>query len=121
MYNEFKIYSKSLLWFLISLIIILLIINTLYYFDLISNNLVKYFKLISILIPSFLSGLIRGFNSLNKGYLYGLKLSFIIIIVLFIISIILKEFNTLDLLYYLIISLTITFGSMIGINKRINN
>lgn len=115
---EIKIYLKSLLWFIIPLLILLLILNTFYYFDLISNNIIKYLKIIIILIPSFLTGLTRGYHSLNKGYINGLKLSGIIITFLLIISLILKEFNFTDIIYYIIITLTITFGSMVGINKK---
>lgn len=117
---EIKLYLKSFLWFIISLISLLLIINILYYFDIINNNLIKYLKIIIILVSSFLSGLVRGYHSLNKGYINGLKLSGIIIILLFIFSLILKEFNFKDIIYYLIIVLTITFGSMIGISRKTN-
>ena len=37
-----------------------------------------------------------------------------------LISIIFKEFNLADIIYYIIIILTITFDSMIGINKKTN-
>lgn len=117
---EIKIYLKSLLWFIIPLLILLLIANTFYYFDLISNNLMKYLKIIIVLIPSFISGFVRGYYSLTKGYINGLKLSSIIVIILFLSSIILKSFRFATIIYYLIIILTITFGSMVGINKKKN-
>ena len=72
---ETKLYLKSFLWFIIPLLLLLLIINTLYYFDLVNNNVIKYLKILIILIPSFISGLIRGLNSINKGYINGLKLN----------------------------------------------
>lgn len=117
---DLKLYLKSLLWFVIPLFIFLLIINTLYYFDIVNNNLIKYLKIIIILISSFLGGLIRGYNSQNKGYINGLKLSFIIVIIFLIISLLLKSFNLTDIIYYIIIILTITFGSMVGINRKTN-
>lgn len=115
---ETKLYLKSFLWFIIPLLLLLLIINTLYYFDLVNNSVIKYLKILIILIPSFISGLIRGLNSINKGYINGLKLSGIIIILFFVFSLIFKEFNIKDLIYYIIICLTITFGSMVGISKK---
>ena len=117
---ELKKYLKSFIWFIIPLFLIILIINILYYFDIVDNNLVKYLKIIAILIPSFLSGLIRGYNSQNKGYINGIKLSLIIIIIFFVFSLILKSFNLFDLIYYIIIILTITFGSMVGISRKTN-
>ena len=117
---EIKIYLKSLLFFLIPLVILLLILNTLYYFDIVNNSLIKYLKILILLIPCFISGLVRGFNSMNKGYINGLKLSFLIVLIFFVISLLLSEFHFKDLIYYIIISLTITFGAMIGINKKTN-
>lgn len=115
---KIKLYLKSILWFIIPLLIFVLIINTLYYFDIINNTTIKYFKILSILISSFTCGFIRGKTSINKGYLNGLKLSSIIVLFFFILSLLFKEFNLLDLIYYIIITLTITFGSMVGINKK---
>lgn len=115
---EIKLYLKSLLWFIILLILLLLFINTLYYFDIINNNIIKYLKILIMLIPSFISGFIRGYNSINKGYINGLKLSGIITAILFIFSLICQEFNLKDIIYYVIIILTITFGSMVGISKK---
>lgn len=115
---ETKTYLKCLLTFIITLLILLSITTILYYFDIINYNLVKYFKIITILLSAFISGLIRGFNSMNKGYINGIKLSGIIIAIIFIFSLILKEFNLSDLLYYIIIILTTTFGAMVGISKK---
>lgn len=115
---EIKIYLKSLLAFFIPLIIMLLLVNLFYYYDIISNNLIKYLKIIIILISSFIAGYIRGYNSQNKGYINGLKLSLLVIILFFIMSIIFKSVNFTNIIYYLIISLTITFGSMVGINYK---
>lgn len=117
---ELKLYLKSFLWFIIPLIFLLLITNTLYYFDIINNNLIKYLKIIIILISSFLGGFVRGYNSINKGYINGIKLSLVITLIFLIISLITKSFNLSDIIYYIIIILTVTFGSMIGINRKTN-
>ena len=61
-----------------------------------------------------------GKNSPNKGYLYGLRLSLIIIILLLILGIIFNNLNLSRIIYYLIITFTITFGAMLGINKKTN-
>jgi len=69
---EIKIYLKSFLSFTITLIFLLLLTTILYYFDLINYNTTKYFKIVTIIISSFISGYIRGYNSINKGYINGL-------------------------------------------------
>lgn len=115
-----NVYFKCLLGFMIPLLFMLLLLNTMYYYDIVNNNIVKFLKIFVVVISSFISGIIRGYNSINKGYINGIKLSIIVIITLLIISLILGEFNIKDIIYYIIIALSITFGSMIGINKRKN-
>ena len=111
---------KALLIILISIIITSLLINLFYYFDIINNNLVKYLKMILSMLSFFLGGIYMGKNSPNKGYLYGLRLSLIIIILLLILGIIFNNLNLSRIIYYLIITFTITFGAMLGINKKTN-
>lgn len=115
---EIKIYFKSILGFILPLLILLLIINTLYFFDYIDNNIIKFLKIIIVIFSSFISGFIRGYNSISKGYISGLKLSGIIILFLFVFCLVLKSLKFSNIIYYLIITLTITFGSMVGINKK---
>ena len=70
------------------------------------------------LISFFIGGFYLGMNSPNKGYLYGLKLSLIVIIILIIFGIIFNSLETSKIVYYLVITFTITFASMLGINKK---
>ena len=115
---DYKKYLKALLIIFIMIIIESLLINTLYYFDIINNNLVKYFKMI-IAVSSFLvGGMYLGLHSPNKGYLYGLKLSLFMIIILILGGVIFNELKFNKIIYYLITTICITFGSMIGINKK---
>lgn len=112
-------YLKSLLYFFIPFLSIIFIITLLYYFDFINTNLMKYLKLITIIISCFISGLKIGKLSNNKGYLKGLILSLEIIFIFFIISLIFKNINWYQIIYYIIIILITTIASMIGINKKI--
>lgn len=106
------------------LIIILLIIffsfliNTLYYCDVLSNNTVRYFKMIYLILSFFIGGIYMGLNSPNKGYLYGLRLSLIYIVISLFLSIIFNKISFSKIIYYIILTSCITFGSMIGINKK---
>ena len=54
----------------------------------------------------------------NKGYFYGLRLSLIMIILLITFSIIFNNINFIQIIYYFIAIFCITFGAMIGINKK---
>lgn len=117
---KLKNYLKGLLFFFIPFILLLLIIHTFYYFDIFSNQIMKYLKIIIILISSLTSGFYIGYTSNNKGYLNGLKFSLIIIMLFFITNLFISKFKFITLIYYLIISLVIIIGSMIGINKKEN-
>ena len=104
---------------LFSLILIsTLLINLLYYFDVISHNLVKYLKMILLILSFLITGVYMGKNSPNKGYLYGMRLSLIVIIIFIIFGIIFNNLSFKRIIYYLITTICITFGSMIGINKK---
>ena len=114
-----KTFQSCLIIFTL-IILLTLLVNTLYYLDIISNNSVKYLKMLLTLLSFFIGGFYMGKASPNKGYVYGLRLSLIIITILLIISIIFHELKISRIIYFLIITFCITFGSMIGINKKRN-
>ena len=117
--NKYIIYFIKALGLIFGLLLLSsLIINILYYFDIISNNFIKYIKMILSIISFFISGLYIGKKSTNKGYINGLKLSGITIIIFLILSIIFNNLSLSRILFYLITIISITFGSMIGINKK---
>ena len=68
------------------------------------------------IISFFIGGIYIGKNSLSKGYINGLKLSLIIVIILFIMSLIFNNLKISRIIYYILTTICITFGSMIGIN-----
>ena len=111
---------KSLIIILCLIIISTLIINSLYYFDIINNNVTKYLKMILLIISFLIGGLYMGKHSPNKGYFYGLRLSFIVIITFITCGIIFNNLSITRIIYYLITTFGITFGAMIGINKKNN-
>ncbi len=109
---------KSVLLILGLLLISSLIINILYYFDVINNNFIKYLKMILSIISFFIGGIYIGKKSLSKGYINGLKLSLIIVIISLLFSIIFNNLKVSRIIYYILTTISITFGSMIGINKK---
>lgn len=112
-------YGKRLLWTTISLIISILIISTLYYFNLISSNTFKILEIIILLLNIFISTYILGKKTSKRGYLEGIKFSLIIIILFLLLTLLSSEpLKLKSIIYYLIIMITSVFGSMFGINRR---
>lgn len=117
--KHYKLYFATLLWLIFSLVLT----TTLYYFNIIGDNLFKWLNLISILLVIFANSLKLGARSSKNGYLEGFKFAMMIIFLLTVITffIIQKDMETKMLLYDLIITFTSIFGSMIGINKMQKN
>ena len=109
---------KALILLIILLLISTLILNLGYYFDIINNNTIKYIKLIFSIASFLITGLYMGKNSPNKGYLYGLRLSLLVILLFLLFGIIFNNLQFSRIIYYLVITFCITFGAMIGINKK---
>ena len=66
-----------------------------------------------------LSGIYLGSKVKEKGYLEGIKISGIIVLLFIIVSLILKQkLNLNSFIYYFILIVSSTIGSMIGINKK---
>lgn len=111
---------KAALLIIILLLVSSIFLNILYYLNIIATNILKYFKLILSVIAFFVGGFYMGTKSPNKGYLYGLRLSLIMIILTAILSIVFNNIDIKRIIYFLIMTACITFGSMIGINKKNN-
>lgn len=93
-------------------------------FSYLSEGLI--YKTIKILIPIialFIGGIIIGKNSKNKGWFEGFKYGIIVIVIMFLISFLFSNnfFNIKRIIYYLILIFISILGSMIGINKNIDN
>lgn len=116
--NYLKRLGKVILFTLLSIIILGLLLNTLYYFDIISNNIYNIMKMIIVLTTLFINALILGKNTDKYGILEGLKLGAIFILIMIIIKIITNStFDIRTFIYSIIIILTTSIGSIIGINK----
>ena len=113
-----KKYFISFLYFFIPFIILLLIFTLLYYFDIISNNLMKYLKFIIMIITILIGSYKIGKYSNKLGYQKGLLFGGIIILLFAIISLITKSFKINNIIYYLLILITSTIGSMLGVLKK---
>ena len=112
--------SISFGWLLVFLFTLTFFITVISYFNIISDKVTIFFKMIVPIIPLFVSGVIIGKKSTKKGWIEGLKIGIIFSIISIIFSILIFKsnfkFNTL--LFYIIITTSSILGSMIGINKR---
>ena len=113
-----KKYFKNLLWLILSITISILILTSLYYFNIINSTAMSYLKIIIILINVYVHSYLIGKKSSKKGYLEGIKLSLSLILFFILLSIImLAPIKINSFIYYLIIIITAILGSSMGINK----
>ena len=121
--NNIKNYLIAIGYFLLVVVIFAIVLTIFNYYDIVTN---KLFKVIKVLIPSF-ALFIGGYkvgNSVNKkGYIEGIKLSLIVIVLLFMFSYLgfNASFNISLILYYIILIISSMLGAMIGINKKITS
>lgn len=97
------------------------ILTILNYFNIVTTNFTNITKLIIVIVSMFIGAFLLGKKSLKKGYIEGIKYSIVFIVLLVIINLLfVKEFNVKSIIYFLIIIISSTFGSMLGINKKRN-
>ena len=113
-----KKYITTLLSIMLSILIITLILTTFYYYDLISTDTYKYLKIGTLNITLLLNSIVIGKNSIKNGYLDGIKLGIMLIIFCTLVTIMNKSISIKLILYNIIILITTTFGSIIGINTK---
>lgn len=111
-------YIKHLLYIIIPIIIGIIILTVFNYLGIFNNGVIRVLEIILILVSVFISSYLLGKRSKSKGYLEGLKLGVLFILILFIINIIISKFKLSVLIYYFIILITSILGSMIGINFK---
>ena len=112
--------GKCFLYIISVLLISTIVITILNYFDILGSKLVTFFKIIIALVSMFIGGVIMGKNSKQKGWLEGLKLASIITVIIIILNCIIlnQSWKIKNLIYYLILLISIIFGSMVGISKK---
>ena len=109
-----KNYLKSYIYLFSSILILTIILSTINYFFIIPTKIIK---LLIPIICIIISTIILGKNTKSKAYLEGLKFTSLYILLSIIISLLTKNpFNFKLILCYLLLLLSGTIGSMIGIN-----
>lgn len=110
----------SIGWSLLILFILTFLTTVFNYFNLLSDSLMSFIKIVIPIISLFIGGIMMGKSSLKKGWLEGLKLGLVFSILFFILSILFFKytFHFNNLLYYIIIITSSILGSMVGINRK---
>ncbi len=115
-----KKYLNSIIIVGLWLIGLTLLLTILSYFNIANNTINNYCKIIIPIIAFLSGGWYIGKRSNKRGWLEGLKIG-LISLLLFILSS-LFIFNTnlaiKNIIYYFILLISTTLGSMIGINKK---
>lgn len=121
--NYLKNISVALLYIIGIIIGTTMIITILNYFNIITGTTLTIVKILICVVSLFTGGIVIGRKSSKKGWLEGLKLSLIFLILLTIFNYLGlgSPLKLKNLLYYLIIIVSCVFGSIIGINKKIDN
>lgn len=121
--NKYIKYLKGLLYIFMPILFFNIILAFLYYFNIISNKSLSILNTILIILSMFIGGLYIGNKTNKRGYLEGIKISLVAIVLLFIISYLAfdKGLSIKTLVYYFILIVSSTSGSMIGINKKKND
>lgn len=119
--NYLKLLGRSLLYIVSILLASTIIMTILNYFNIFGSKLTTLFKIIIPIISMFVGGFIVGKSAKSKGWLEGLKLGIIVIVLLLLINLIILKPNweLRNIIFYLILIISTIFGSMIGINKKI--
>lgn len=110
---------KQIGFYLLFLILIIFICSLLNLIG-VNSTITNFILFIFNTILFFIYGFKNGIKSKEKGFLAGLRISLIMILILVIANIILVRniFNVTTLIYYLVLLLVGTFGGMLGINKK---
>ncbi len=105
----------------IGLILILTMITTLFsYFDIFGKGVISTFKIITPILSFLVGGFFFGKKAQKKGWLEGIKLGFILCILILIFNYLALDwsFEVKNILYYTILIIGCVFGSMVGINQK---
>ena len=115
---NYKYILKSFSYFLISILLTLILLSTLNYFNVISYKVVYIISFISVIVSMFFSGFYLAKHSTKKGYLIGLFIGIVLVLFMVILSLIIYKITWMSLIYYLILLVSCVAGGIFGINKN---
>lgn len=119
--KKYKSILISIGWFMVSLIVYLLIITTFAHFNIISYKTVSVMSFIFMCLLFMYNGFKVGKKSEKRGYLSGLIIGSINIILVLLLALVFRSIPELkSLIYFLVLLLSSTLGGMFGINFKKN-
>lgn len=111
-----KKYLKVILIPLIFILIVPFLLSLINIFDI---KIPKIIYLISIIIMAIITGFMLGTITDKKAYQKGIICGSILSLIMFLIALLIKsKFTFYTLIYYAIIIISTTFGSILGITKK---
>ena len=112
--------GMSFIYIISSILILTFITTILSYFNILSDKIVSIIKIIIPIISLFIGGFYIGKISNKKGFIEGIKLGsiFSIFLIIFNFLALSNSFKFKYLLFYIILIISCSLGSMIGINKK---
>lgn len=118
--NKIINYLKCIGLFFMILLVYLLIMSTLYYFEVFEYKTISIINYISIIVMFFLLGFKVSKLEKQKGYLNGFLISSMVVILFVLVSLILSKLSFSSLVYYLSVILSSIVGGIIGVSKDKN-
>lgn len=117
--NKLFFYFKSILFLLLYLLLGSILSSIFYLYTNMSYNVNCLILFIWSAIGLFVINFLNGKRTNQKGYLEGLKLGGLVILLFFVISLFTKDFISLSkIIYYGVLILISIIASSIGINFK---
>lgn len=109
---------KGFLFTIVSFLLLTFIFTTLNYFNIINIKVMEICKIIIPLFSLALSGYIMGKGSEKNGWLEGLKIGLIIVLIIIIGNLIFSKLILKDFIFYILLLMGSMLGGMFGINRK---
>ena len=115
-----KKYAKMIGLFLGVILLFSLLLALFNSFDLLYFKATNTIVLIGMILLLFIIGFEFGKRALKQGYLEGIKIGFCLIFLMIVTNLIFYQtgFSIERIIYYVVLILASTLGSMVGINKK---
>lgn len=109
----------SLLYIIIPILVLTFLSTLFNYFGLFNNSIMKIVKIIIPIVSMFIGGFIIGKKQGKNGWLEGLKLGLIFLLILTLLNMfgLNGSFSIKMVIYYLILTIATILGSIVGVNK----
>jgi len=120
--NKLKVIGKNILTSSIFLLIAIFFFSVLSYFNILNGKVLSIVEIIIIFIAILIGAYKQGKFSNKRGYLEGLKIGAVYLLLFIVINAIFyKLFHLKNIIYYTLILIISAFGGMIGISRKKNN